>query len=333
MDIASLSVGVLLGVTVGAIVAATLVRARAAAGNAVMKAQFDALGADHGVVIAERDRLRVDGARHMTAAAAAESKAQAAHARIDQLERAVSAEQARAREADEERGRVVASLRALEATLVEREKSFEEARATIEDSRKQLSDAFKATGSEVLKEAADVLRKDAKAQFEDHHKLSQQDLENRQKAIDSALMPLREQLQKQEKLVQDLREKGEGDAKALAEQLKNIAQLQQEASKAANTLSSAMRDNRQRGRWGELALRNIVEKAGAHASRRLRRAVGSDRRRRRAPAARSDRPSSRKADRSRRFEGPAQCVPRFRRSRTLGRRTAASSFGPRGSGA
>lgn len=262
MDIASLSVGVLVGVVVGAIVAAALVGARAAAGNAAVKAQFEALGVEHGAAIAERDRLRQDGERHMTTAAAAQSKAEAAHARIEQLERALSAEQIRAREADEERGRIAANLRAIDATLVERDKSLEEARATILESRKQLSDAFKATGSEVLKEATDVLLKHAKAQFEDHSKLSQHDLETRQKAIDLALTPLREQLQKQEKLVQDLREKGEGDAKALAEQLKNIAQLQQEASKAATTLSTAMRDNRQRGRWGELALRNIVEKAG-----------------------------------------------------------------------
>lgn len=262
MDIVSLIVGLVGGAVVGAIVTAALVRARLAAGTAVLHAQFDALGLEHGAVLADRDRLRQEGARFMTAAAAAESKVEAAHARIEQLERAVSAEQVRAREADEERGRVVANHRALEVTLVERDRTLAEARATILESRQQLSDAFKATGSEVLKEATDVLLKHAKAQFDDHSKLSQQDLENRQKAIDAVLTPLREQLQKQEKLVQDLREKGEGDAKTLAESLKNIAQLQQDASKAATTLSTAMRDNRQRGRWGELALRNIVEQSG-----------------------------------------------------------------------
>ncbi|MFM8697457.1 MAG: DNA recombination protein RmuC [Phycisphaerales bacterium] len=44
--------------------------------------------------------------------------------------------------------------------------------------------------------------------------------------------------------------------------MKQIAELQQKASTAAQALSSAMRDNRQRGRWGEVSLRNVVEWAG-----------------------------------------------------------------------
>jgi DNA recombination protein RmuC len=48
----------------------------------------------------------------------------------------------------------------------------------------------------------------------------------------------------------------------LGEQLKQIADLQVSASNAAQLLTSAMRDNRQRGQWGEVALRTVVEMAG-----------------------------------------------------------------------
>jgi DNA recombination protein RmuC len=151
---------------------------------------------------------------------------------------------------------------ALEATLAAREKAFAELKQSLDQARAALTDAFKATGADVLKVAAESMLKQAKEQFEGQHKLSQQDLEARQKAIDAALVPLKEQLAKNERLVKELAEKREGDSKALGEQLKQIADLQQKASAAAQSLSSAMRDNRQRGRWGEVSLRNVVEWAG-----------------------------------------------------------------------
>jgi DNA recombination protein RmuC len=150
----------------------------------------------------------------------------------------------------------------LEATLAAREKAFTELKQSLDQARATLADAFKATGADVLRAAAESMMKQAKEQFEGQHKLSQQDLEARQKAIDAALVPLKEQLAKNEQLVKQLAEKREGDSKALGEQLKQIADLQQKASAAAQSLSSAMRDNRQRGRWGEVGLRNVVEWAG-----------------------------------------------------------------------
>ena len=150
----------------------------------------------------------------------------------------------------------------LEATLAAREKAFTELKQSLDQARATLADAFKATGADVLRAAAESMMKQAKEQFEGQHKLSQQDLEARQKAIDAALVPLKEQLAKNEQLVKELAEKREGDSKALGEQLKQIADLQQKASAAAQSLSSAMRDNRQRGRWGEVGLRNVVEWAG-----------------------------------------------------------------------
>ena len=150
----------------------------------------------------------------------------------------------------------------LEATLAAREKAFTELKQSLDQARATLADAFKATGADVLRAAAESMLKQAKEQFEGQHRLSQQDLEARQKAIDAALVPLKEQLAKNELLVKQLAEKREGDSKALGEQLKQIADLQQKASAAAQSLSSAMRDNRQRGRWGEVSLRNVVEWAG-----------------------------------------------------------------------
>jgi DNA recombination protein RmuC len=146
--------------------------------------------------------------------------------------------------------------------MAERERALAELRATFEQSKSALTDAFKATGSDVLKQTAETLLKQAKDQFEGHKQLSQQDLDERKKAIDAVVTPLKEQLAKHEQLVKDLSEKREGDSKSLGEKLKQIAELQQQASTAAQALSSALRDNRQRGQWGEVSLRNIAEMAG-----------------------------------------------------------------------
>jgi DNA recombination protein RmuC len=208
-----------------------------------------------------------------TDAATAKASLEGARERVTDLEKEVREER---RKADQFSEQLAAANTALgeektrgkereesnRQVLAEREKSITELKASIEQSKVALTETFKATGADVLKLTAESLLKQAKDQFEGQHKLSQQDLEARQKAIDTALVPLREQLEKNEKLTKDLGEKREGDVKMLGEQLKQIADLQQKASSAAQTLSSALRDNRQRGRWGEVSLRNIAELAG-----------------------------------------------------------------------
>jgi DNA recombination protein RmuC len=161
-----------------------------------------------------------------------------------------------------EREQAQQELMQLRTQAFEREKRVEELKQGFEDSRAKLLDAFKATGVDVLKQNAQTFLEAAKEQLFSQNRLSQQDLEARQKAIDLSLKPLQEQLSKQEQLVNELNLKREGDSKALSEQVKSLLQLQGQARDAALALSSAMRDHRQRGRWGEVALKNVAELAG-----------------------------------------------------------------------
>ena len=263
----------LMGVGLGAFMAVLWMRARASATTTELAGARTDLQAAR----TERDGLRAS----LTSAQQAEAAATAIRAEQDAQLRALraeaDAERARLTEETEGRARAHQELCALEErlqerehaarqVLQERERSIAELRATVEQSRVTLTDTFKATGADVLKAAAESLLQQAREQFEGQHQLSQAELEARQKAIDASLTPLKEQLVKQEELVKQLTEKREGDSKALAEQLRNLAELQQRAATAANALSSAMRDNRQRGRWGELALRNIAEMAGLAAN-------------------------------------------------------------------
>jgi DNA recombination protein RmuC len=277
MDLTTLLVGIGTGLLVGGLaafaVATALSRARSVAAGATTQAALDAARAELEPMRVERDRLRGEAAGAAAAEASAKALCGAAQSAAQELRAQVDAERARAEQEARLRAKTQEELRAAEEriaereqamrrVLEERERSLAEVKASLEQSKAQLTDVFKAAGADVLKSTAETLLRQAKEQFEGQKQLSSQELEARQKAIDATIAPLREQLAKQEELVKQLGEKREGDAKSLGEQLKQIAELQQKASSAAQTLSSALRDNRQRGQWGEVSLRNIAEMAG-----------------------------------------------------------------------
>ncbi len=273
MDGISLLVGIALGggvfATVGYWLAANSARSR----SAVDDAASAALGAEVVALRQERDVLRIESIAASRSESVAKAlldesrqsvasiqlRVDAERAKVEQMNASLSQAQSDVRET---RTQISEREESMQKQLAERERSIEELRRLVDQSRESLKDAFKATGAEVLQAAGATLMQQAKEQFEGQSKLSSQELEARQKSIDATMIPLREQLVKQEELMNALSEKREGDARTLAEQLRQIADLQQRASAAAQTLSSALRDNRQRGRWGEVSLRNIAEMAG-----------------------------------------------------------------------
>ena len=262
MDAISLFAGIGVGAVSGFVIANLLVRGKSAAATAGLQAQFEAarseLAAIRGEVTDLRKRETDLTAKESGARASVDSLLQQVHELGGQLER----ERASVRVEASARGELAAKLAALQTSLDERERSLRDLRTSVDQSKQQLVDAFKATGGDVLKQQTELLLKQAKEQFDGHKQLSQQELEARQKAVEALVAPLKEQLAKQEQLVTELGLKREGDSRALSAQLAQIAELQQKASTAALTLSSAMRDNRQRGQWGEITLRNVVEMAG-----------------------------------------------------------------------
>jgi len=159
------------------------------------------------------------------------------------------AQSARARQA--ELGAELEQLRKERDALIVEQARLAERSRNLEAQKAEVETVFKAASADILKEAVAQLQTQAKGQSESSHKL-----------IDETLKPLKEQLKRSEELVARISQKQEGDAKTLGEQLRQIAELQQKASSAAQTLSSALRDNRQRGQWGEISLRNIAELAG-----------------------------------------------------------------------
>jgi len=262
MDGTSILAGIVFGCALGAAAGWLIAEFRAKSRTAVEKAAADAARAELDGAKRERDALRAEATTAKQGEAGAKASLAAAQQAVLDLREQVGAERTRADAESTRRAEIAREHAALRTQLDERERNLADQKKLLDEARDALKDAFKATGADVLRSASEEMLKQAKEQFAGHHKLSQQELEAKQKAIDATLAPLKDQLAKQEELVKQLSEKREGDAKSLGEQLKQIADLQQRASAAAQTLSSALRDNRQRGRWGEVSLRNIAEMAG-----------------------------------------------------------------------
>ncbi|MXZ85850.1 MAG: DNA recombination protein RmuC [Acidimicrobiia bacterium] len=144
-----------------------------------------------------------------------------------------------------------AALRKLAAAEAEHEARTEE----LAKAREELETQFKGIASNVVEANSKVFLEQAKAQFENQKKLSEADLKQRQQAIDELVKPVKENLAKFEKRVNEIEEKREGAYEGLTTQ---IGQLRE----ATGGLREALRSPQVRGLWGEQTLRNILEVSG-----------------------------------------------------------------------
>lgn len=124
-------------------------------------------------------------------------------------------------------------------------------RELLADAKKQLKDAFAALAADALKNANEQFLGQASRQFD-----------QKQQAIDELLKPVKETLGKLETQTQQLEVKREGAYRELGQQLLHLSDEQKKLQQAATALSSALRDTRATGKWGEIVLHRVVELAG-----------------------------------------------------------------------
>ena len=185
----------------------------------------------------------------------------------------VAEEKARLQVQVQERDRQLEEVRrerdGARAELVEVRSQREEARAKLAavtaehearteelaKAREQVETQFKGIAAQVAEANSKAFLDQAKAQFENQRKLSDTDLARRQQAIDELVKPVKENLDKFAKRVNEIEEKREGAYAGLTTQ---IGQLRE----AAGGLREALRSPQVRGLWGEQTLRNILEVSG-----------------------------------------------------------------------
>ncbi|MEW5975036.1 MAG: DNA recombination protein RmuC [Acidobacteriota bacterium] len=272
----SLSIGGLLG----ALVAYWLLKARHRAAWAEAESQFRSQSAalserltlqkqdlekkqqDLETLTAQLESARAQLSREIEVRSAAAERAQ----RVPVLEQ-------NARELEAERSKLLEQLGHLRSERAELETLLEEQRRSaqerlqllqkeMEAARDNLRDAFKALSAEALQTNNAAFLTLAQSALEKFQGQAQSELEERQKAVEVLVAPLKESLDRYEQQVQAL-EKSRSEAYGgLSEQVKQLVESQQRLQAETGNLVKALRTPQVRGRWGELALRRVVELAG-----------------------------------------------------------------------
>ncbi|OQX75500.1 MAG: DNA polymerase V [Bacteroidetes bacterium 4484_276] len=115
----------------------------------------------------------------------------------------------------------------------------------LEDIREKFSVEFKNLANEILDEKS--------------KKFTEQNKTN----LDQILKPLGEKIKEFEKKVDDVYDKEAQQRFSLKEEVKRLAELNQQVSKEAHNLTQALKgQSKTQGNWGELILENILERSG-----------------------------------------------------------------------
>jgi DNA recombination protein RmuC len=155
-----------------------------------------------------------------------------------------------------------ARLSEMGTRLEEERKNAGEKLALLEEARQRLAEAFKALSAEALSNNNQAFLHLARTTLERFQETARGDLDNRQKAINQLVAPLKESLEKVDGKVQQLEQARAGAYARLDEQLRSLLTTQARLESETANLVKALRTPTVRGRWGEIQLKRVVEMAG-----------------------------------------------------------------------
>ncbi len=196
------------------------------------------------LLAARRRVVEIDRADARTRAAMLDRQLAERGADIDRVRAELAAVQTRREEAER---RLAASAERID---------------TLERAETRLRESFLATGSEALEANSKQFLALATKTFEGLMIEAKGDAERGKQTIESMVRPIRELLEKQTVAVTELEKRREVAYTSLNEQIRQIASSHGELRAETGRLVTALRRPEQRGRWGEMQLRNVVELAG-----------------------------------------------------------------------
>jgi len=134
--------------------------------------------------------------------------------------------------------------------------------AQLENAESKLKDAFAKAASDALSINNQHFLQLAEQNFKTLQKEAAGDLEARKQSIDQLVAPISEALKQYREETKALEVKRQGDMGALGEQLKGLSLAQFSLQSETTKLVHALKSSSTRGRWGEIALKRIVELSG-----------------------------------------------------------------------
>lgn len=130
------------------------------------------------------------------------------------------------------------------------------------EAQHNMHETFKALSFEVMERSGRTFLDLATTSLDKYAQGAKSDLENRQKAIDASLTPLKDTLKQLDGYQRDLEKRREGAYSALSKQIEGLVAAERELAKETSQLSQALRSPQVRGLWGQIHLRRVVELAG-----------------------------------------------------------------------
>ena len=172
---------------------------------------------------------------------------------------ALDQELARVNEARNELDRKISAAEVQIRTAQER---LEEQKEFLTSSRKEFEDTFKALSAAALEGSTKQFLELAEQRWKTSREEAAADLEKRRQGIEAMLAPLKETLKNLDTKTAEIEKERRGAYDGLKVHLTHLQDATTTLQDRTTTLASALRGTQVRGRWGELALRNIAELAG-----------------------------------------------------------------------
>ncbi len=172
-----------------------------------------------------------------------------------------AAQRTRAAEAAEQAAQVALAAKGAELDSERRVAASRD--ALLEQARKQVEDAVGNLARKALNENSEQFLRQANEKFAALDQKAQGELEKRKQEIEGLLKPLAENLGKLEANAKQMEEKRALAYGSLEAHLTRLAATTDSLQKSSSSLATALRGSSQaRGRWGEMALKNVAELAG-----------------------------------------------------------------------
>jgi DNA recombination protein RmuC len=155
--------------------------------------------------------------------------------------------------------------RELATRLEDERRNTEEKIAQLEKVEERLNHVFQALSGEALRANNQAFLDLAKASLERYQAEAKGDLEQRQKAVENLVLPIKEVLEKYDHQIQSIEKSRHEAYGSLSRQVESLLVSQQKLEGETSKLVKALRLPQVRGRWGEFQLRKVVELAGMSA--------------------------------------------------------------------
>ncbi len=180
-------------------------------------------------------------AGYLAGALSGRARATAAETRAERL----PVVEGRLQEAEQQLGLLNAQIATLNTQLAQERSQNVEKIALLQNAREELSSQFKNLANDILEEK------------------SKRFSEQNQQSLGQLLEPLKTRLQEFQGKVEQVYVQEGKDRSALAEQVRQLMELNRTVSQEANNLTRALKgSNKTQGNWGELILERVLETAG-----------------------------------------------------------------------